>query len=651
MTSMIKNFNKNIIIKALKIPRAVKRALAVSLDSFLSIFATWMALSFYLNELVVFNWQYLIHALLSVSILIPILLVFGFYKFIFRYATGDTLSILAKSISVYALIYSLFFLLTDIKISPKSIILMQPMILFILISFSRWLVKIWLNQLFIKDFNKKSKKGVIIYGTGKAGRQLALSLIHSNQFKFLFFVDDNKNLWGGSIEGHAVKPPSYIKKFINPKKVRELWFAMPKLSILERRKLIKNFHGLPLHVRTLPNFSYSMDGNVHVKDLRELDINELLDRDNVKPTNALLKKCVYKKNVLVTGAGGSIGSEICRQILNNNAKCILLLENSEIALYNIHSELEALINKQSNNSDNKTILIPLLASVQDENKLNHIFETWKPFTVYHAAAYKHVPMVEHNVVSGILNNLIGTLKCAKLAIKYNVSHFVLVSTDKAVRPTNIMGASKRLSEISLQLMNSELKNKNTRMCIVRFGNVLGSSGSVAPLFEKQIEAGGPITLTHQDVTRYFMTVTEAAQLVIQAGAMSKGGEVFLLDMGQPIRIIDLARRMIQAKGLQVKDTVNPWGDIEIQVNGLRHGEKLYEELLIGENSETTMHPRILQADEKFMNKRDFQTLMEKLTIFLEQNNTKEIIKLLKNNIPGYTPMEKDVDLISQFQKK
>jgi len=648
---MLRTLNKKVITKALKTSRIVKKALAICLDSFLSILATWMAFSFYLNDLVVFNWQYLIHALLSVSILIPILLVFGFYKFIFRYITGDTYNILAKSIFVYTLIYSLFFLLIDVKSSPKSISLMQPMILFILISFSRWLVKLWLNQIISKNSNKNSKKDVIIYGAGRVGRQLALSLIHSNQFKFLFFVDDNKGFWGGTIEGYPVKQPSHIKRFVNPKKVIELWFAMPKLSVVERRKLIKKFDGLPLHIRTLPNFSYSMNGNIHVKDLRELNINELLDRDNVKPTNALLKKCVYERNVLVTGAGGSIGSEICRQILNNNPKCILLLENSEIALYNIHSELETLINKQSNNSDNKTILIPLLASIQDENKLNHIFETWKPFTVYHAAAYKHVPMVEHNVVAGILNNLIGTFQCAKLAIKHGVSHFVLVSTDKAVRPTNIMGASKRLAEISLQLMNSELKNKKTRMCMVRFGNVLGSSGSVALLFEKQIEAGGPVTVTHKEVTRYFMTVTEAAQLVIQAGAMSKGGEVFLLDMGEPIRIIDLARRMIQAKGLQVKDNVNPWGDIEIKVNGLRPGEKLYEELLIGDDSETTVHPRILQANEKFMNKKDFYKLMEKLTIFLQQNNTKEIIKLLKNNISGYKPMEIDADLISQFQKK
>lgn len=648
---MIGNLNQNIIIKALKMPRLAKRVFAIFLDSILSIFATWMAFSFYLNELVIFNWQYLIHALLSLSILIPVFLVFGFYKFIYRYNTEDTLNILVKSISVYALIYSLFFFLIDIKTSPKSIILLQPMILFMLISFSRWLVKIWLSQLKRENSDKKNLKEVFIYGAGRVGQQLALSLIHSNRFKFLFFVDDDKNLWGGSIYGHLVKPPSYIKKVISPQKLRELWLAIPKLSLPERRKLINKFNGLPIHVKILPSFSYLMGDNIHVKDLRELDINELLDRENIKPDNDLLKKCVYGKSVLVTGAGGSIGSEICRQILKNNPKFILLLENSEISLYNIHYELDTIIKNQVNNSNNTTILIPLLVNINDKNKLNHIFQTWKPFTVYHAAAYKHVPMVEYNVVSGILNNLMGTIQCANIAIKYNVHHFVLVSTDKAVRPTNVMGASKRLSEIYLQLMNSELKNKNTKMCMVRFGNVLGSSGSVVPLFEKQIKAGGPVTVTHKDVTRYFMSVTEAAQLVIQAGAMSKGGEVFLLDMGKPVQIIDLARRMIETKGLQVKDSTNPWGDIEIKFTGLRHGEKLYEELLIGDNSETTMHPHILQANEKFMKKRDFQKLMEKFTKLLEQNDTKELIKLLKINISGYTPMEKDVDLISQFKKR
>jgi len=384
-------------------------------------------------------------------------------------------------------------------------------------------------------------------------------------------------------------------------------------------------------------------GRVRLSDVRELDINELLGRDSIKPNFALLQKCIFEKTILVTGAGGSIGSELCRQILVQNPRRIILIENSEVALYNIHAELQSKIGQQPDDYD---VLVPLLCNVQDETKLTHIFETWKPETVYHAAAYKHVPIVEHNVVAGITNNVIGTLTCAKISIKHKVENLVLVSTDKAVRPTNIMGASKRLAEMALQSLCNDKNNESTCLSMVRFGNVLGSSGSVVPLFRKQIEAGEALTLTHKDVTRYFMTAVEAAQLVIQAGAMAKGGEVFVLDMGQPVSILDLARNMIESAGLIVKDAITPWGDVEIQVTGMRPGEKLYEELLIGDNAKPTEHARILQAHETFMERDDFDALIQKLTNAIVQNNIIEIRELLIANVSGYVPSGDIVDLIS-----
>ena len=514
---MFDMINQFLIRKALNLSRVTKRVIAILLDSFLCVCATWMALSLRLDEFIIFNWEYIIPVLFSIGIVIPVFIWSGFYKVIFRYETGNTIQILAKGISIYTLIYSIIFVLINIQNIPRSIGLIQPMILFLMIGASRLIIKFWLNQFFLLRAKGKVKKGVIVYGAGNSGRQLASNLIHSHEFDFLFFVDDNKSFWEGTIDGHIVKPPLSINKFINKEKENELWLAIPKLSSSKRRSLISHLNNSSLHIRTLPSFSDLTNSKIKLSDIRELNVNELLGRDAVKPNTVLLQKCISEKTVLVTGAGGSIGSELCRQILNNEPKCILLLDSSEIALYNIHLELQSLISKKLELKYKDIILIPLLASIQDENRLNHIFKTWKPYTVYHAAAYKHVPMVEHNVEAGIKNNVIGTVKCANAAIKNNVKHFVLVSTDKAVRPTNIMGASKRLAETALQLLNNDLNNNNTCFCMVRFGNVLGSSGSVVPLFRKQIKFGGPLTLTDDKVTRYFMTVTEASQLVIQAG--------------------------------------------------------------------------------------------------------------------------------------
>ena len=633
--------------RILDLPRVIKRALAVILDVCLCICATWIALSLRLEELVLFNWKLMVPALVAVGIAIPVFVSWGLYRAVFRYSGSQAIRVLVKAMAVFTLIYFIIFAVIGVQGIPRSVAIMQPMIMFLLVGASRWVIKIWLGQFISGSMDENTKKGVVIYGAGDLGQQLALSLVHSHEFKFLSFVDDNKSFWESTIDGRPVYSPTEINRLIETRNAKELWLAMPSNKGAKRQELINRLRKLPLHVRTLPSFSDLATGRVRLSDVRELDVNELLGRDSIKPIKALLQKCILEKTILVTGAGGSIGSELCRQIISQKPSRILLVDNSEVALYNIHTELLFMVKQQSNFD---TVLVPLLVNVQDETKLTHIFKTWCPKTVYHAAAYKHVPMVEHNVVAGITNNVIGTLTCARIAINHAVDHFVLVSTDKAVRPTNIMGASKRLAEMSLQSLWSDENNARTCFSMVRFGNVLGSSGSVVPLFRKQINTRGPLTLTHEDVTRYFMTKKEAAQLVIQAGAMAKGGEVFVLDMGQPVRILDLARNMIEAAGFLVKDTMTPWGDIEIKIIGMRPGEKLYEELLIGDSPKSTEHPRILQSHEAFMAMEDFDALIKKLMNAIQKNNVMEIRELLIGAVSGYIPSGDIVDWISTSNK-
>ncbi len=626
------------IAKAHSLPRLAKIGLAVFLDALLCFFATWLALSLRLEQWVLPNWTHLLPALVSVGVAIPIFVAWGLYRAIFRYSGARALSVLAKAVGIYAIVFATIFAILEVQGVPRSVGLMQPMILFLVIGGSRWLVRSWLGNRLTGSSRQNTKSGVVIYGAGDAGRQLAASLVHSQDFNFLTFVDENPNFWGGTIDGRPVASPSDLVYLLEDQKVKEVWLAIPSAEDKNRQELITRLRLYLVRVRTLPSFSDLASGRVRLSDVRDLDLNELLGRDPVKANIALLKECIFNKTVLVTGAGGSIGSELCRQILANDPRRIVLIENSEVALYNIHSEMQALIRQKVDvDVDVDALLVPLLADVQDADKLSHIFATWRPQTVYHAAAYKHVPMVEHNVVAGIVNNFIGTLTTAKVAIAHQCEKFVLVSTDKAVRPTNVMGASKRLAEMGLQALASESKGKGTCLSMVRFGNVLGSSGSVVPLFKKQIEAGGPVTLTHEDVTRYFMTITEAAQLVIQAGAMSKGGDVFVLDMGKPVRIVDLARRMIEAAGLTMKDTITPWGDIEIKVTGMRPGEKLYEELLIGDGAQPTAHSRILQAHEAFLPLDVFEAFIQKLQDSIQANNLIAIRELLVGVVSGYVP--------------
>jgi FlaA1/EpsC-like NDP-sugar epimerase len=417
----------------------------------------------------------------------------------------------------------------------------------------------------------------------------------------------------------------------------DVLLAMPRLSRTRRNEILSQVRSARVAVRTLPSMNDLAQGKVSISDLRELDIDDLLGREPVVPNHILLAKNIVGKVVLVTGAGGSIGSELCRQILAVAPDKLLLIEQSEFALYAIHQELEEKL------AGRKTVLVPLLASVQDDDRMREIMFTWHPDTVYHAAAYKHVPLVEHNPAAGIKNNALGTLCTAQAAAESGVADFVLISTDKAVRPTNVMGASKRLAEMTLQALAAT--STGTKFSMVRFGNVLGSSGSVVPKFRQQIRDGGPVTVTHPEVTRYFMTIPEAAQLVLQAGAMAKGGDVFVLDMGLPVKIMDLARRMVELSGLAVKDEQNPDGDIEIEVTGLRPGEKLYEELLIGDNPKPTMHPRIMKAHEEFIPWADFEAKLSALKIALNVNDVGVIRLMMQQLVAGYAPSDDIVDWV------
>ena len=456
------------------------------------------------------------------------------------------------------------------------------------------------------------------------------------------FVDDDKKLHGQILNGLSIFDPEDLPNLINTLKIRDVFLAMPTLSRARRNQILNDIRALQVAVRTLPSISEIASGKIGVSDLRDLDLDDLLCREPIKPDERLLSKNITAKTVLVTGAGSSIGSELCRQILEARPKILLLLDQSEYALYSIHQEL------LGKHGDVPSI-IPLLGSVLNEQRVNEIMQAWSIDTVYHAAAYKHVPLVEHNPIEGIRNNAFGTLTMARLAKECDVKDFVLISTDKAVRPTNVMGASKRLAEMILQAL--AVGSKKTNFTMVRFGNVLGSSGSVVPKFREQIRNGGPVSLTHAEITRYFMTIPEAAQLVIQAGALSKGGDVFVLDMGEPVKIIDLARRMIELSGFTVSDEENPDGDVQIEITGLRPGEKLFEELLIGNGAVSTNHPRIMCAHESFMHWNDLEPMLNKLDTQLSKNDSSASRSLLQDVVQDYKPETENADYVSSLNSK
>lgn len=629
------NLRNQFFFRILNLHRYSKRLIVILIDISLCILCTWFSYIIRLEEIILLKDFNFYPSLISVSIAIPILWLFGSYKTILRYSNSSIIFNILTSLIVYSAIYFLIIAVYTIQGVPRSIGAIQPMILFFGIVFSRFTMK------FIIDLNLNSKKflkkKILIYGAGDAGRQLDFALENSLEFKVVGFLDDNKKLQTRTVSGKIIYSPLNLKIIIQKLDISIVLLAIPSINRNKRNQIINNLNNFGIKVKTLPSISEIIDGKVTISDIRDLNVDDLIDRQEIKADHNLLNKNINSKIILVTGAGGSIGSELCRQIIKLNPKKLILIELNEYSLYKISEKLKNL---------NKNLeIVPILANIQDQNKLEAIFESFKVDTVYHAAAYKHVPLVEENVCEGVKNNVFGTLAVANASIIKNVTNLVLISSDKAVRPTNIMGASKRLSELCLQSICKNNKNLKTNFSIVRFGNVLESSGSLIPKLKTQIKAGGPVTLTHKDVTRYFMTNTEAAQLVIQAGAMGKNAEVFVLDMGKSIKIKDLIYKIITLSGLTVKDHANPNGDIEVKIIGLRPGEKLYEELLIGDNPQKTEHPKVQKIDEIYIPYDQLEPDLDNLKMLLDNNKVKDILEFFKIKLKLYNPNSEIVDHI------
>ncbi|CRM84182.1 MULTISPECIES: polysaccharide biosynthesis protein [unclassified Pseudomonas] len=652
----------NLRTRLLGLPRRQKRFLQVATDIVLVWVALWLAFVVRLgfedlnNPFVVHLWLFLSAPVIA----IPLFIHFGMYRAVMRYFGNDALIAIIKAVSLSSLLLSLVVYLysNHQTLVPRSIVFNYWWLSMVIIGGLR----LGMRQYFLGDWfttvqhvpftnRDDGLPKVVIYGAGAAGNQLVAALRMGKLMRPVAFIDDDSSIADRVISGLQVYKPRHIQRMIDETGAEELLLAIPSSTRARRREILGYLEGYPLHVRSVPGFMDLASGRVKVDDIQEVDIADLLGRDSVPAQEDLLERCIKNRVVMVTGAGGSIGSELCRQILTLGPTDLLLFDHSEYNLYSIQSELEQRVQSEALN----VRLMFILGSVRNQNRLLDVMKFWSVDTVYHAAAYKHVPMVEHNIAEGILNNLMGTLNTAQAALQAGVENFVLISTDKAVRPTNVMGSTKRLAELVLQALSKELApvlfgdasnvssvNK-TRFTMVRFGNVLGSSGSVIPLFHKQIQAGGPLTVTHPKITRYFMTIPEAAQLVIQAGSLGQGGDVFVLDMGEPVKIIELAEKMIHLSGLSVRSDKNPRGDIKINFSGLRPGEKLYEELLIGDNVAATSHPMIMRASEEFLT---WDALKEKLSVLLiavEAHDYVLIRQILKSIVSGYSPEDEIVD--------
>jgi FlaA1/EpsC-like NDP-sugar epimerase len=568
---------------------------------------------------------------------LPIFVRFGLYREVIRYVGFKALWQINQAATLYAVLWGLASLMTVVDGIPRSVILINWILVMMTVSGSRLFVR-WLLSKSIINNGLLQKSNVLIYGAGSAGRQLSTALKESKEYAPVAFIDDASEIYHHSINGLVVYSQDDIVDLIEKHNIKEVLLAICTLTRDRRNEIINLLEPFALVVRSLPSVSELAQGKVRVNDLLEIDLRDLLGREPVKPNTQLLKTNIFKKVVLVTGAGGSIGSELCRQIVFLKPQKLVLYDISESSLYEIEQEL---LNIGVPNVE----ILPIIGSVTDKDRMEYICNHFVVKTIYHAAAYKHVPLVEFNQSQGVLNNSIGTMVAAKVAISANVKTFVLISTDKAVRPTNVMGASKRVAELVLQALDKE--HHNTCFTMVRFGNVLDSSGSVIPLFKKQIQAGGPITVTHSNVVRYFMTIQEAVELVIQAGAMSKGGEVFVLDMGEPIRIYDLAVKMIQLSGLVLLDKDNPKGDIEIQYTGLRPGEKLYEELLIDGKYTRTKNKLIMRAEEEVIEWDQLELMLteiEEASTHIEKySDNEKVYKLLKKLVPQFNSQSNGFD--------
>ncbi|KKZ83683.1 dTDP-glucose 4,6-dehydratase (plasmid) [Rhizobium phaseoli Ch24-10] len=632
-----------LVAPLLAMPRPAKRALALLVDSSFCVLTIWLAYCFRLNEWTVLTGVQWLPVFVSLCMALPIFIVMGMYRAIFRYAGLAAFIAVLKAIAIYGVAFMTIFTALSVPGVPRTVGILQPFLLLIAIGLSRLGIRYWLGDTYQRILHQNTLAKVLIYGAGNAGRQLAGALTNSAELNVVGYLDDDPRLKGGIMGGLPIYDPSDLPVLAEALGVHNVLLALPSASRQRRNEILERIRKARVNVRTLPDLTALAQGRVAVSDIRELEIEDLLGREAVAPRQELLDKAMRKKVVMVTGAGGSIGGELCRQILRNAPSSLILIDQNEFALYNIHAELLKLAELYKQES---LQIVPILCSVRDQDRMEHIMQSWRPQTLYHAAAYKHVPLVEHNAVEGIKNNVMGTLITARAANKCGVLNFVLISTDKAVRPTNVMGASKRLAEMVLQALAAEpaVDRVRTNFSMVRFGNVLGSSGSVVPLFRQQIKDGGPVTLTHPEITRYFMTISEASQLVIQAGAMAEGGDVFLLDMGEPVRIADLARKMVELSGLAVRDEDNPEGDIELSVTGLRPGEKLYEELLIGDSPETTEHPRIMKAREDFLFWPELSKKLSSLNAALDRNDMVAARATLAELVSGYSSTGEVSDL-------
>lgn len=653
----------------LGLPRRQKRLLQLATDAVLVWFALWLAFIVRLgiddmyNPIKVHLWLFAFAPVIA----IPLFIRFGMYRAVMRYFGNDALVVIFKAVSLSSLILALvvYWYSNHEAVVPRSIIFNYWWLSLVIIGGLRlcmrqYFMGDWFSAAHHVPFASRDDRltKVAIYGAGVAGNQLVAALRMGRVMRPVAFVDDDSSITDRSISGLQVYKPKHIQEMIDVTGAQEILLALPSSSRARRREILNFLEGFPLHVRSVPNFTDLASGRVKVEDIQEIDIADLLGRDSVPAQHDLLERCVKGKAVMVTGAGGSIGSELCRQIFSLGPKSLLLFEHSEFNLYSILSELE----QRGARESNIVKLLPILGSIRDQAKLFDVMKTWHVETVYHAAAYKHVPMVEHNIAEGVLNNVIGTLNTAQAALQSGVCNFVLISTDKAVRPTNVMGSTKRLAELTLQALSREVapvlfaeksnisRVNKTRFTMVRFGNVLGSSGSVIPLFHSQIKSGGPLTVTHPKITRYFMTIPEAAQLVIQAGSMGQGGDVFVLDMGEPVRIVELAEKMIHLSGLSIRSERNPQGDIAIEFTGLRPGEKLYEELLIGDNVAATSHPMIMSANEDHLPWDVLKARLSELLKAVEADDYTRVRQLLRETVSGYNPDGEIVDWIYQQRR-
>lgn len=569
-------------------------------------------------------WLFIVLPLIA----IPIFIYTGLYRAVIRYIDDKVVVIVLKGVSISVLCLTLIIYIFGIYAFPKSSIIIFWVFALAYIGGTRLIIRGLSKRL---DPTKKTN--VIIYGAGSAGVQICIALQNGREYNPIAFIDDDTSKWGTMVRGIYIHSPKKLHRILEENDVNQILLAMPSISDSRRKKIITQLEHLSIHITTLPGISELINDEVGIKDIKEIEIEDLLGRDAIEANTNLMKHNIENKVILVTGAGGSIGSELVRQIIKLAPKKIILLEMSEFSLYNIMQNIQT--------HTNPIEIIDILGSITDTSLLHRIFRRYSIQTIFHAAAYKHVPIVEFNPIAGIKNNIFGTLNIAQCALKYNVDNMVLISTDKAVRPTNIMGSTKRIAEMILQAIQSQ--SKHTIFTMVRFGNVLGSSGSVVPLFREQIKVGGPVTVTHPDIIRYFMTIPEAVQLVIQASNMAHGGEVFVLDMGKPVKIFDLATQMIRLSGLTIRDENQPNGDIEIKFTGLRPGEKLYEELLIGDNPEPTLHNRIMKARDDFL---EYTDLINEISILEKHIQTYEIekaIDIIKYLVKDYQPSTTKVD--------